>query len=140
MQPYLQFMCGPLLRYDTVDEHGVWHGAALIVSECCCFLLGLWVGANTLPSGTWGTSTVAADAGSTYEPYPTLKYRWDLQHSAPHHRQYSAQGAEDVDVLTDSPTSLHFGNQVDDEHLEGPHVQEQSVLGAEIYVYSGRLG
>jgi hypothetical protein len=40
MQPYLQFMCGPLLRYDTVDEHGVWHGAALIVSECCCSSLG----------------------------------------------------------------------------------------------------
>jgi hypothetical protein len=35
MQPYLQFMCGPLLRYDTVDEHGVWHGAALIVSKYC---------------------------------------------------------------------------------------------------------
>jgi hypothetical protein len=140
MQPYLQFMCGPLLRYDTVDEHGVWHGAALIVSECCRFSLGLGVGANPRPSGTWGTSTVAADAGSTYEPYPTLKYRWDLQHSAPHHRQYSAQGAEDVDVLTASPTSLHFGDQVNDGHLEGPHVQEQSVLGAEIYVYSGRLG
>jgi hypothetical protein len=34
MQPYLQFMCGPLLRYDTIDEYGVWHGAALIVSKC----------------------------------------------------------------------------------------------------------
>ena len=33
MDPYLQFMCGPLLRYDTIDEHGVWHGAALIVSK-----------------------------------------------------------------------------------------------------------
>ena len=33
MNPYLQFMCGPLLRYDTMDEHGVWYGAALIVSE-----------------------------------------------------------------------------------------------------------
>ena len=33
MNPYLQFMCGPLLRYDTMDEHGIWHGAALIVSE-----------------------------------------------------------------------------------------------------------
>lgn len=30
--PYLQFMVGPLLRYDTVDENGLWHGAALIVS------------------------------------------------------------------------------------------------------------
>jgi hypothetical protein len=34
MNPYLQYMCGPLLRYDTVDDYGVWHGAALIVSEC----------------------------------------------------------------------------------------------------------
>ena len=32
MDPYLQFMCGPLLRYDSVDSDGVWHGAALIVS------------------------------------------------------------------------------------------------------------
>jgi hypothetical protein len=93
-----------------------------------------------------GTSTIAADAGSTYEPYPTLKYRWDVQNSAPRHRQHSTEGAEGVDMgqrlLTASPTSLHFGNQVNDEHLEGPRVQEQeqSVLGAEIYVYSGRLG
>jgi len=43
MQPNLQFMCGPLLRYDAVDEHGVWHGAALIVSKCSwfsCWCLG----------------------------------------------------------------------------------------------------
>ena len=32
MHPYLQFMCGPLLRYDSIDSDGVWHGAALIVS------------------------------------------------------------------------------------------------------------
>jgi hypothetical protein len=75
-----------------------------------------------------------------YEPYPTLKYRCDLQHPAPHHRQHSAQGAEDVDLLTASPTSLHFGIQVNDEHPEGLHVEEQSVLGAEIYVYNGRVG
>jgi hypothetical protein len=42
--------------------------------------------------------------------------------------------------LTASPTSLHFGNQVSDGHIEGSHVQEKSVLGTEIYVYSGRLG
>ncbi|KAF8968403.1 hypothetical protein BDZ97DRAFT_1655223 [Flammula alnicola] len=50
MDPHLQFMCGPLLKYDTIDEHGVWHGAALIVT---------------------------ADAGSIYEPHPTLTYSWD---------------------------------------------------------------
>lgn len=32
MDPHLQFMVGPLLRYDTVDENGLWHGAVLIVS------------------------------------------------------------------------------------------------------------
>ena len=26
MNPVLQFMAGPLLRYDTVDADGVWHG------------------------------------------------------------------------------------------------------------------
>ena len=32
-KPHLQFMVGPLLRYDTI-ENGIWRGAALIVSEC----------------------------------------------------------------------------------------------------------
>ena len=32
MNPMLQLMCGPLLRYDTV-ENGVWYGAAMVVSE-----------------------------------------------------------------------------------------------------------
>lgn len=32
MRPILQLMAGPMLRYDTVDADGVWHGAALIVS------------------------------------------------------------------------------------------------------------
>lgn len=139
MQPYLQFMCGPLLRYDTIDEHGMWHGAALIVSEYSCFSLGLWMGANR----SSGTSTAASDAGSTYEPYPTLRCRWGVQNSTPQHRQQNTQGTDDVDgprLLTASPTSLRFGNQVNEEQLEGSHVQEQSILGAEVYVYSGRLG
>jgi hypothetical protein len=46
MNPYLQLMCGPLLRYDTVDEQGVWHGAALIVSECCCILPPIWTSSS----------------------------------------------------------------------------------------------
>lgn len=46
MSPYLQFMAGPLLRYDTVDERGVWRGAVLIVSESSSSSLSLsavWV-------------------------------------------------------------------------------------------------
>lgn len=33
MNPHLQFMCGPLLRYDTVDERKVWRGFAMVVSS-----------------------------------------------------------------------------------------------------------
>ena len=39
MDPILQFMAGPLLRYDTVDGEGVWHGAALIVSTSASSML-----------------------------------------------------------------------------------------------------
>jgi len=35
MDPYLQFTCEPLLRYDNVNSDALWHGAALIVSACC---------------------------------------------------------------------------------------------------------
>ncbi|KAG6331039.1 hypothetical protein ID866_8051, partial [Astraeus odoratus] len=50
MNPPLQFMVGPLLRYDTIDNNGTWHGAALIVT---------------------------ADSGSFYDPVPVLTYQWD---------------------------------------------------------------
>ncbi|KAG8921391.1 hypothetical protein FRC02_000272, partial [Tulasnella sp. 418] len=52
MRPHLQFMCGPLLRYDTVDEHHIWRGACLIVT---------------------------ADEGSRYDPNPVLTLDWDPQ-------------------------------------------------------------
>jgi hypothetical protein len=77
MNPPLKFMCGPLLRYDTIDQYGVWHGAALVVSEWCYMppLCGFLMAVADVPS-THRTAFVAADAGSTYEPSPTLKYRW----------------------------------------------------------------
>lgn len=34
MNPHLQFMCGPLLRFDTIDSNGVWRGFAMVVSSC----------------------------------------------------------------------------------------------------------
>lgn len=49
MTPHLQFMVGPLLRYDTVDVDGIWRGAALVVT---------------------------ADSGSNYDPFPLLRYTW----------------------------------------------------------------
>lgn len=49
MSPHLQFMCGPLLRYDTVVGN-IWYGAAMIVT---------------------------ADAGSQYSPNPFISLSWD---------------------------------------------------------------
>ncbi|KAF9533418.1 hypothetical protein CPB83DRAFT_845226 [Crepidotus variabilis] len=56
MEPHLQFMCGPLLKYDTTDEHGVWHGAALIVTS---------------------------DSSSLYDPHPSLTYTYDPAQQIP---------------------------------------------------------
>ena len=145
MQPYLQFMCGPLLRYDAVDQNGVWHGAALIVSKCCSILPWLlsWRALRPSPATViWKTSSVAADAGSTYEPYPSLKYRWDPKRSTPYYRRYSAQSARGVDLGPHpaDPMAVHIGSQPLDGHIEGPNVIEQKVLGRDIYVYSGRGG
>jgi len=115
MNPYLQFMCGPLLRYDTTDADGVWRGAAMVVT---------------------------ADAGSTYEPYPTLKYYWDPKQSVPHHSQLGVQGGPVVDLGPHpaDPMAQHFHNFADAMPFEGPTVQEQRVLGTEIYVHGGRGG
>lgn len=146
MQPYVQYMCGPLLRYDTVDE-GVWHGAALIVSKCCLILIffsvvGFWAGANRPLCPLHGH--VAADAGSTYDPYPALKYWWNPKYTAPlaHQRQVSVQGTQGVDLGPHpaDPMALHFGSLANDGYLEGPDVQERRVDGTEIYVYTGRGG
>ena len=51
MQPHLQIMCGPMLRYDTV-QNGVWHGFALLI---------------------------CSDGGSDYAQKPTL--RWSARHN-----------------------------------------------------------
>ncbi|WAQ86503.1 hypothetical protein PtA15_7A229 [Puccinia triticina] len=51
LRPHLQFMCGPMLRYDSVDLHNnTWLGF-------CC--------------------VVTADTGSVYEPSPMLQMQWN---------------------------------------------------------------
>lgn len=55
MNPHLQLQCGPMLRYDTVDQKGIYHAFALIV---------------------------VSDTGSDYSQTPYLTYRYtpQLQH------------------------------------------------------------
>jgi len=82
---------------------------------------------------------VAADAGSTYDPYPTLKYCWDPKKPAQHHRQPTAQ-VGDLGPHPADPMAQHYGQPPDGEQLEGPNVLEQRVAGTELYVYGGHSG
>lgn len=94
-----------------------------------------------LTLSTWGLTFLAADAGSTYEPYPILKYRWDPKSTASIHRQNSVRSVRDVDLGPHpaDPMAQHNRRQ-DGERLEGPNVLEKMVFGMELYVYSGRSG
>ncbi|TIC72570.1 hypothetical protein E3Q00_03843 [Wallemia mellicola] len=49
LKPHLQFLCGPMLKYDTVVDN-VWYGAAMIVT---------------------------VDQGSQYDPAPLFTYNWN---------------------------------------------------------------
>ncbi|KAI0329832.1 hypothetical protein GY45DRAFT_827575 [Cubamyces sp. BRFM 1775] len=120
MNPYLQFMAGPLLRYDTVDERGVWRGAAMIVT---------------------------ADAGSVYEPLPTLTYHWDpnrevgkLQRhvSTRKHGKSFDLGPHPADPLSNvSPASPIYENGEYDPRQDP---EQRRVEGHELYVYYGNGG
>ncbi|KAG6896941.1 hypothetical protein C0992_005147 [Termitomyces sp. T32_za158] len=117
MNPHLQFMVGPLLRYDTVDEFGIWHGAAMIVT---------------------------ADSGSIYEPHPSLTYEWDPDqtscHSAAHLKRSFDLGPHPADphstILATSPNG--YGNSY--TRQPDSNVSKEVVPGQEIYVYGGPGG
>ncbi|KAH9857680.1 hypothetical protein C2E23DRAFT_286396 [Lenzites betulinus] len=121
MNPYLQFMAGPLLRYDTVNDRGVWRGAAMVVT---------------------------ADAGSVYEPLPTLTYHWDpsREREAAHVKRHVSTrqhgksfdlGPHPADPLSNvSPASPTHENGM----FSGPDPEQRSVPGQELYVYYGNGG
>lgn len=106
-------------RYDTVDEQGVWHGAALIIT---------------------------ADAGSIYEPHPHLTYAWDptLQISGHGRRTRSSfdLGPHPADphstILPSSPSSTTGYYAPSDSGKVSS--LSQSVPGQEIWVYGGQGG
>ncbi|KIJ68942.1 hypothetical protein HYDPIDRAFT_80069 [Hydnomerulius pinastri MD-312] len=126
MDPYLQFMVGPLLRYDTVDSNGLWHGAALIVT---------------------------ADSSSYYDPHPILTYQWDPEERerpqtspvesfrqsfdlAPHPADPHSIAMSALSVMQEPGASNYRGDfkgKVRDD-------QTQRVTGQEIYVYAGNGG
>lgn len=126
MNPYLQFMVGPLLRYDTIDKDGIWHGAALIVTS---------------------------DSGSFYDPVPVLTYQWDPEEPQRSPNSPVASTFSQYD-LPPHPADPHATAMFPREDLVTPVADEtkgktkstsendqtQCVTGQEIYVYSGRGG
>ncbi|KAF9452283.1 hypothetical protein P691DRAFT_795246 [Macrolepiota fuliginosa MF-IS2] len=83
MDPHLQFMCGPLLKYDTTDSHGLWHGAALIVT---------------------------ADSGSVYDPHPKLTYEWDPHRPPPSTLYAQSNGTNGPHSVSPQTSTSSSGN------------------------------
>jgi hypothetical protein len=141
MHPHLQFMVGPLLRYDTVDEQGIWNGAALVVS--------VYPFNFSFPT-TMNTVITAADSGSVYEPLPFISYQWDpdfLPTLRRVHENSADLGVHPVDLglhpadphSTTAPT-LPNGTLANGYAEKGPNTRSKKVSGTEIWVYGGNGG
>ncbi|KAF7322852.1 C-CAP/cofactor C-like domain-containing protein [Mycena chlorophos] len=112
MDPHLQFMVGPLLRYDTV-ERGVWRGAVLIVTS---------------------------DSGSVYDPHPTLAFEWDPDLSPisePVERPSYELAPHPSDPNMSNSLGYHPGHSPTNGDSHGPNYQKEQVPGHEIWCYVG---
>ncbi|KAF9050660.1 hypothetical protein BDZ89DRAFT_1057108 [Hymenopellis radicata] len=116
MNPHLQVLTHVLSRYDTIDEQGIWHGAALVVTT---------------------------DAGSSYEPHPSLRYEWDPDSMPSHGRRSRQHSGKSFDLgphpadphstvipTTDKPNGSNIG----------PNYSAETVPGQEIHVHGGNGG
>ena len=139
MKPHLQLMVGPLLRYDTI-ENGIWRGAVLIVGECTCSRIR-----SVLLSLDYVILTYflreASDAGSYYDPQPTLRFYYD--HSLPppgpstHTRRAPPSNSHHgSDTAPSSPIPDAYGKTSE----IGLRAQAMAVTGQEIWVYRGHSG
>ncbi|KAF8580672.1 hypothetical protein K439DRAFT_1648118 [Ramaria rubella] len=122
MNPHLQVMCGPLLRYDTVDSRGYYHGACLLVT---------------------------ADAGSVYDPHPCLLLEWDPErsrtkkHFGGHARMLSSRSIAPMamelpiglpPILASRPP-IYSEPYTSIATVPGPRAQKEVIPGQEIWVY-----
>ncbi|KAJ6630651.1 hypothetical protein B0H10DRAFT_1982192 [Mycena sp. CBHHK59/15] len=116
MHPHLQFMVGPLLRYDTIDN-GVWHGAVMIVT---------------------------ADSGSVYEPHPNLTFEWDPESKQEKTHNNGKATSFDLGPHPADPHSTSTLNGVspnaNGKTVKGPNARSEQVPGHEIWVYAGHGG
>lgn len=126
MEPHLQVLCGPLLRYDTI-ENGVWYGAVMIVT---------------------------ADAGSIYEPHPQVTLEHDPQnpltrmssdpasyHSSPLSPTLSgfSHASHPSNLYPGGPAFLNAPPPVS-PRSPSPSTKRSDVTAEELWVYNGPYG
>jgi hypothetical protein len=122
LEPHLQILCGPMLRYDTVKD-GTWHGAVMIVSESvyssnlsCCLTLVL----------------KANDSESIYNPFPTLMVEWEAENDMPFTLDETPLESEDAGVSNDNQAMLGSdGNPLSAQYDVAPAPPPKSTSSSE---------
>jgi len=121
MNPHLQVMCGPLLRYDTVDPNGTYRGACMIVT---------------------------ADAGSVYEPHPNMSLEWDWNAPRSHKtvgdmtrtggssRIIPPKETELSSYLPSVITPVGYPSEDNGNTTSSSRAQKEVIPGQEIWVYN----
>lgn len=89
---------------------------------------------------------IASDAGSVYEPHPTLTYRWDPDGppklpNGPHLNGQTNGHSFDLGPHPADPHSTGLPSPNGDAGgFPGPNARTQSISGQEIWVYEGTGG
>ncbi|GJJ11971.1 hypothetical protein Clacol_006209 [Clathrus columnatus] len=142
LNPHLQVMCGPLLRYDTVDpSRGIYRGACLLVSESLPYII------TTNDS----LDFQALDAGSIYEPSPKMVLEWDPDQTNEARKSYQSSSVSRStgmvlkattvspslpSILTPVPATN--GTLPYQTSVKGPRWETKSISGTDIWVYEQR--
>ncbi|CDZ97664.1 hypothetical protein [Phaffia rhodozyma] len=113
MSPHLQFMAGPMLTYHTVKD-SIWHGAAMIVT---------------------------ADAGSVYEPMPSLSLSWTSSQTTSGNGQNGHSIETGVDGVNAGMEKLDVNGNGYAATPQGSNGrQDRKIVGENIFVYHGPQG
>ena len=85
----------------------------------------------------------AADAGSIYDPPPTLVYRWDPEIRPPvgMSSEQSRGPSVDLGYHPADPLATHIpGDPQSPLGIQGPNAQKKEVAGQDIWFYHGNGG
>ena len=148
------------MLFRSTIENGVWRGAVLIVSECACSRMRFRFRFSQIMVSRILTRLLreASDAGSYYDPPPTLRFYYDHTLPPPNFRRstHIHRAPSRTPPIGRTPSnsfhSLHrsaSSNTAPSSPIQdvygriseiGPHTQVVAVTGQEIWVYCGNGG